>query len=982
MTLANWTDSQVFAQLNSGTKWSGSTITYAFPTTAAGMYSQGEAAAFRAVTSAQQTYFLLALQAWDDLIPQNFQLTTSTSSNIEMAYTTSNIGYAHAYYPTTGSAWFNASESTLTSPTVNSYGFMTLIHELGHALGLNHMGNYNGSGNWTPSSYQDSTVLSIMSYFGPSGPYRSTENIQADWTASNGTTYSAQSPMVNDVKAIQTIYGTDSTTRTGDTVYGFSSNITGSSANILDFTINKYPILTIFDSAGIDTLNLSGWSTPSYISLEPGTYSSCNSMTNNIGIAYAAVVENAIGGAGNDVLLGNASANRLDGGAGNDQLDGKAGNDVLIGGLGTNTINGGDGTDTAVFSATFASYTITYNAGSATYTLTNGSTSKDTVTGVENFQFTDVTKTASQLSGTPTIDTIAPTLSSMTPVDDATGVATTVNLVLSFSETVQAGLGDIIIYNSNGTIAKTIAINDTSQVTISGSTVTINPTSNLTSGSSYYVNIAAGAIKDLSGNSYAGITGTTAYNFTTATSGITDDYSWSTDTTGVVTINGTTSHGIIETVNDADLFKVTLTAGTTYNFDLTRTSGGLTDPYLYLYSPTVELISYDDDSGGSGNAHITYTASTSGTYYLGAFDYDTGTGGYTLAATTVVDDFPWSTDTTGVVTVNGTASHGVIETAFDADLFKVTLTAGTTYNFDLIRTTGGLADPYLYLYNPGVNLIAFDDESGGSGNAHITFTATTSGTYYLGAADYGSGTGAYTISVSTGSSNSGETLVGTSGNDYLVGHSGNDTLTGNAGNDTLDGGAGIDTAIFAGLANEYIIQKLTSGWQVSDTVTVGNEGIDTLYNIERLHFSDVNVALDINGPTSAGGIYRLYQATFDRTPDLGGLGYWISQADKGENAIAMAIDFTYSTEFRQLYGVSTNDNYLTGANISSVVNGFYQHVLHRAPDQAGLNYYTDVIVAHTKTVGQVLAEIADSPENYALVIGQIQNGIDYTPWLT
>jgi serralysin len=67
-------------------------------------------------------------------------------------------------------------------------------------------------------------------------------------------------------------------------------------------------------------------------------------------------------------------------------------------------------------------------------------------------------------------------------------------------------------------------------------------------------------------------------------------------------------------------------------FELARTSGGLTDPYLYLYSPSLAELSYDDDSGGSGDARISFTATASGTYYLGAMDFSTGTGAYTLSA--------------------------------------------------------------------------------------------------------------------------------------------------------------------------------------------------------------------------------------------------------------------------------------------------------------------------------------------------------------
>lgn len=214
-----------------------------------------------------------------------------------------------------------------------------------------------------------------------------------------------------------------------------------------------------------------------------------------------------------------------------------------------------------------------------------------------------------------------------------------------------------------------------------------------------------------------------------------------------------------------------------------------------------------------------------------------------------------------------------------------------------------------------------------------------------------------------------------SGADRINGNSYANTLAGYGGDDRIDGGGGTDTAIFFGLFSSHSIQK--SGAAI---LTDGPDGSDTMLNVERLQFDDKALAFDTDGSISAGGIYRLYQATFDRTPDLGGLGYWIRQADNGESSIRMAEDFTWSQEFQQLYGVSTHDNYQTGADIASLVSGFYQHVLHRAPDQGGLEYYVGVIESREKTVGQVLAEIADSPENYAATIGQIQNGIEYLPW--
>jgi serralysin len=367
----NWTLTQVLNQLNSGSLWSSNTITYSFPTTSTNMYTgSGEGAGFSALSNLQITIAEYALTGWDDLIAATF-VEGSGKTNIEIANTTTGIDYAHAYYPTTGSVWFNSGYDDVANPVVGDYGFGTFIHELGHALGLDHMGDYNGNGTWAPSSYQDSTVLSIMSYFGPDHHDGEGTVMWADWVK-GGTTYSAQTPMLNDVMAIQAMYGADTTTRTGGTVYGFNSNITGNAGKIFDFDVNGNPIVCIYDASGNDTIDLSGFSTKSSISLVAGTFSDCNEMTNNISIAYTATIENAVGGSGNDTITGNDVANILTGGRGND------------------TINGGNGDDVAVFSGAYTNYTVVSN-GNGSYTVTDnvGNDGNDTLSSIETLRFSD-----------------------------------------------------------------------------------------------------------------------------------------------------------------------------------------------------------------------------------------------------------------------------------------------------------------------------------------------------------------------------------------------------------------------------------------------------------------------------------------------------------------------------------------------------------------------------------------------------------------
>lgn len=113
-----------------------------------------------------------------------------------------------------------------------------------------------------------------------------------------------------------------------------------------------------------------------------------------------------------------------------------------------------------------------------------------------------------------TRDGVAPTLTSSTPADNATGVKPSDSIVLTFSEAVQAGSGYILIRNANLTTARQISVSDISQVTFAGNTVTIRPSVPLAEQTAYCVTMASGVIKDLAGNAYAGINSATTLNFT------------------------------------------------------------------------------------------------------------------------------------------------------------------------------------------------------------------------------------------------------------------------------------------------------------------------------------------------------------------------------------------------------------------------------------------------------------------------------------
>src|SRR5258708_22146229 len=120
-----------------------------------------------------------------------------------------------------------------------------------------------------------------------------------------------------DIYAVGSMYGAASSTRTGDTVYGFNSNA-GAVFNFGNYT--QAPALTIYDSGGNDTLDCSGYSSSQTIDLHPGAFSSVGGLVHNIGIATNTVIETAIGGSGNDTLIASDLGCTLIGGAGSDTL--------------------------------------------------------------------------------------------------------------------------------------------------------------------------------------------------------------------------------------------------------------------------------------------------------------------------------------------------------------------------------------------------------------------------------------------------------------------------------------------------------------------------------------------------------------------------------------------------------------------------------------------------------------------------------------
>ena len=219
-----------------------------------------------------------------------------------------------------------------------------------------------------------------------------------------------------------------------------------------------------------------------------------------------------------------------------------------------------------------------------------------------------------------------------------------------------------------------------------------------------------------------------------------------------------------------------------------------------------------------------------------------------------------------------------------------------------------------------------------------------------------------------------DTIVGSAGRDALQGFAGNDTIQAgagddrigaSAGSDVVDGGAGFDTAIYHDTSANYQLGRTGNAWTIADLKGAG--GTDTLTNVERVYFDDKDVAL-ISADSTGGQVFRMYRAAFDRGPDEAGLDYWTQQIDaKGMKLATIADAFIKSTEYQQQYG--------TGLSNRDLVGKYYDHILHRAPDQAGLDFWTGVLDNKAATQAEVLAAISESGENVELSVQLIGNGL-------
>lgn len=213
-------------------------------------------------------------------------------------------------------------------------------------------------------------------------------------------------------------------------------------------------------------------------------------------------------------------------------------------------------------------------------------------------------------------------------------------------------------------------------------------------------------------------------------------------------------------------------------------------------------------------------------------------------------------------------------------------------------------------------------------------------------------------------------LVGYAGNDSFNAGAGDDRIHGGAGNDTINGQDGKDTAVYSGARANYTVTRTANGFTVADKT--GAEGTDIVTGVERLVFADGGVALDVDTSSLGGQAYRIYKAAFARTPDSGGVGFWMSALDKGMSLVDIATGFIASDEYKKAYGTNLSNREL--------ITKYYENILGRAPEQGGLDFWVGVLDNKAASVAQVLASISESGENITGTAALIANGFDYTPY--
>ena len=351
-------DEQIDALLG-GNKWGVNTITYSFYDDAtSGRYYGGERGVREVSETVKENVRYILENIYESVIDVDFQEVNDTANSYGllriMLSDDPNYAYARgpfAYDYNVGNAqdtagdvhlkpsYDNAKDTNGFQGGPGTHGFMTLIHELAHALGLKHPGDYNGNGTGEPPFLEyseDNTTNTLMSYNFAGNP--------------------AHTLMPYDVKALQYLYGANDQ-YTGDTTYNFSSVTKYTVNGNTSHNTNNQPKQAIWDTSGTDTLDFSDLTVSSsgyYFDINEGgiitdqdayldyqytargdsSGNKYSTTTYGTALDYGAVIENVINSSSDDTIVANALANTFSGyqpgtSTGDDVIEGSNSQDTL-----------------------------------------------------------------------------------------------------------------------------------------------------------------------------------------------------------------------------------------------------------------------------------------------------------------------------------------------------------------------------------------------------------------------------------------------------------------------------------------------------------------------------------------------------------------------------------------------------------------------------------------------------------------------------
>ena len=806
-----------------------------------------------------------------------------------------NYGYSYSgttVVSYTADAWIYLDNvqwsSENTNPAPGSDGFQTLLHELGHALGLKHP----FEGNVTLPDNRDNSDYTLMSYTRVGAP----DDEFAPY----------------DVAALMWLYGGD----------GLGGQLGQGTAG-----------LYLVGSEAADTLT---------------------------------------GGNGNDSFEGEAGNDSINGGAGTDSVHyggNRASYTISTNGNGT-TISGPEGSDTLVSieRAVFADQTVTLGAGNSNSAPTGGITISGTARQGSLLTASSTLADADGLgalswrwqsssNGTSWTDIAGATTSTFTPTEALVGRQ--LRVLASYTD----GLGKAESATSTGT-AGVANVNDapTGKVTVAGTAQQGSP---LTTTQTLADADGLGTFgyrwqSSTNGSAWTDITGATKSSFTPGEAQVGQQLR--------VLVGWTDGHGTSETVasaattsvanvNDAPTGTLALT-GTVQQGTLLRVSSTLADAdglgsVTYRWQSSADASQWTDIAGASGSSFTPGEAQV----------------GLKLRAVA-----GW-TDGHGTVESMTSAASTAVANLNDAPTGTVKL-AGTAEQGQLLSASNLLADA------DGLGTVRYEWQSSSDGSQWAVIAGASGASFTPGLAQVGqqiralarwtdghgsneavaSPASASVLGRQTGGSGA-DTLTGTAFVDRLDGGNGNDRLQGGGGNDQLRGDGGVDTAVYQRVRADYTVADRAATVQA----LAGDEGRDTLDQIERLVFSDQSLAFDLEG--AAGSTARILGAVFGReavaNPLFVGIG--LSLLDQGSSLDA-------------LMQLALDARLGAGFSAAAEVELLFQNLIGSGPSASELEFWTGALAAGTYTpvsLAWMAANLELNASNVDLV-GLAEAGLPYS----